>query len=97
MAGQVRARTGGGGSEGSRRGPAGSWHGVGSVKARCKTRDRAGSRFRRSHGRGPGRAEGGATLICWGCYHTTAPTAANMAKYINTHTSQASDTVFGSS
>ena len=36
----------GGGNMVGRKGPASSWHGVGSVKARRKTRDRAGSQFR---------------------------------------------------
>lgn len=39
-----------GGDVGGRKGPAGSWHGVGSVKARRKTRDRAGSQFRQDQG-----------------------------------------------
>lgn len=56
----------GGGNVAGRKGPAGSWHGVGSVKARRKTRDRAGSQFRQDQGQGPGKAKGDATLICWG-------------------------------
>lgn len=56
----------GGGNVAGRKGPASSWHGVGSVKARRKTRDRAGSQFRQDQGQRPGGARGDATLICWG-------------------------------
>lgn len=48
----------GGGNMVGRKGPASSWHGVGSVKARRKTRDRAGSQFRQDRVIDQARQEG---------------------------------------
>lgn len=50
--------TAGGGNVVGRKGPASSWHGVGSVKARRKTRDRAGSQFRQDRVIDQARQEG---------------------------------------